>query len=222
MWPAQTQLLAYFGEHQTHVENVSWPPPQKWDTHNNVFFDEASQTYVVTTRSVPEEPTGLERETSLTRSIGPKYAFDFSVAPPVILRGNISHQTYAQVTFPWLNVYLGLVMVFDQDTGDQVHCRLTVASRPEGPWHPVEGDNIIKARDFLPFGEAKAFDSHVIFAAARPFRHGSGADAEERMGVPEQMETVEDISNSAKIARRRLQRRVRRVRCTSSAWRMWV
>ena len=106
-----------------------------------------------------------------------------SRAPPIILRGNIDHQTYAQVTFPWLNIYLGLVMVFDQISHDQVHCRLTFASRPEGPWHPVEGDNIVDAPDFLPLGdlEYKAFDSHVIFAAARPFRHGSGAAAAEWM-----------------------------------------
>ena len=63
---------------------------------------------MVTTRSIPVEPTGVQRETSLTRSIGPHYDFDFSKPPPVILRGNISHQTYAQVTFPWLNIYLGL------------------------------------------------------------------------------------------------------------------
>jgi hypothetical protein len=159
--------------------NISWPPPQKWDTHNNVFFDDAGQTYVATTRSVPVEPTGLERETSLTRSVGPHFVFDTSKeAPPVIMRGNISHQTYAQVTFPWLNMYLGLVMVFDQDTGDQVHCRLTQALKPEGPWRPVEGDNIVDAPDFLPLGAASggAFDSHVIFAAARPFRHDDTGD----------------------------------------------
>ena len=72
-------------------------------------------------------------------------------------------------------------MVFDQDTGDEVHCRLTFASRPEGPWHPVEGGSIIEAPDFLPLGGREAFDSHVIFAAARPFRHGAGATAAEWM-----------------------------------------
>jgi hypothetical protein len=173
---------------KTHVRNVSWPPPQKWDTHQNVFFDDTSQTYVVTTRSVPEEPTGLERETSLTRSTGPSYDFDFTKAPPVIVRGNLSHQTYAQVTFPWLNVYLGLVMVYDQGPVPAkpwpeglVHCRLTYASKPEGPWQPVEGANVIEAPDFLPLGGPKAFDSHVIFAAARPFRQGAGAAATEHI-----------------------------------------
>ena len=162
--------------HRDHVVNVSWPPPQKWDTHNNVFFDERTQSYVVTTRNIPVESTGVERETSLTRSVGPKYDFDFSKAPPVIMRGNISHQTYAQITFPWLDVYLGLVMVFDSDTGDQVHCRLTFAPTPEGPWQPVEGDNIVDAPDFLPLGGPGAFDSHIIFAGASPFRHDSGAE----------------------------------------------
>ena len=167
---------------KSHIVNISWPPPHKWDTHNNVFFDEQEQAYIVTTRSVPVEPTGLERETSLTRSTGPRYNFDTSKeAPPVILRGNISHQTYAQITFPWLNIYLGLVMVFDQDTGDQVHCRLAFAKKPEGPWHPVEGANIVEAPDFLPLGVDSSFDSHVIFAAARPFRYGLGNEAVERI-----------------------------------------
>ena len=119
--------------HRDHVVNVSWPPPQKWDTHNNVFFDETSQSYVVTTRNIPVESTGVERDEP-ARSAPRFEDFDFSQAPPVIMRGNISHQTYAQVTFPWLDVYLGLVMVFDSDTGDQVHCRLTFAPAPEGPW----------------------------------------------------------------------------------------
>ena len=52
------------------VVNVSWPPPHKWDTHSNVFWDAPGQTYVATTRSVPIEADGIQRETSLTRSAG--------------------------------------------------------------------------------------------------------------------------------------------------------
>ncbi len=162
---------------KSQVVNTSWPPPQKWDTHNNVFWDEVGQTYVATTRSVVAETDGMERETSITRSAGPRWEFDTSKQLPIILRGNISHQPYAQITFPWLNMYLGLVMVFDQDTGDEVHCRLTYAANPEGPWRPVEGDNIIDAPDFLPLGP-ETFDSHIIFAA-KPIRRGTGADATE-------------------------------------------
>ena len=119
----------------THVANTSWPPPHKWDTHSNVFFDTAEQSYVVTTRSVPIESDGLERETSLTRSAGAVFAFDTNEAPPVIVRGDVDHQPYAQITFPFLNIYLGLNMLYDQgDANGQVHCRLTFAPRPEGPW----------------------------------------------------------------------------------------
>lgn len=132
---------------------------------------------MVTTRSVPVESDGAERETSLARSKpGGAFVFDTRTkAPPVIVRGNVDHQPYAQITFPWLNVYLGLSMVYDQITGDQVHCRLTYAANVEGPWHPVVGDSIIDAPDFLPLGP-EAFDSHVIFAAARPFRHEATDD----------------------------------------------
>ena len=55
-----------------------------------------------------------------------------------------------------------------------MHCRLVYASKVEGPWRPVGADNIIDAPDFLPLGPEKSFDSDVIFAGARPFRHDSG------------------------------------------------
>ena len=165
---------------ETHVVNTSWPPAHKWDTHSNVFFDAREQTYIVTTRSVPIETDGLERETSLARSAGAHFSFDTSRAPPVIVRGDVDHQPYAQTTFPWLNVYLGLNMLYDQgDPSGKVYCRLTLASSPGGPWRVIEGDNIINATDFVPLGPAGAFDSHIIFAAARPFRRGAGAGARE-------------------------------------------
>ena len=69
---------------RSQVINMSWSPPHKWDTHSNVFWDEPSETYVVTTRSVPLETDGMERETSLTRSEpGRGFVFNTSVAPPV-------------------------------------------------------------------------------------------------------------------------------------------
>jgi hypothetical protein len=83
---------------ETHVVNTSWPPAHKWDTHSNVFFDTREQTYIVTTRSVPIETDRLERETSLARSAGAHFSFDTSRAPPVIVRGDVDHQPYAQIT----------------------------------------------------------------------------------------------------------------------------
>ena len=160
---------------RNQVTNFSWPPPHKWDTHSNAFFDEVEQSYIVTTRSCPVETTGVERETSVTRSDGPRWEFNRSKQLAVTLKGDIDHQTYAQITFRWLDIFIGLSMVFDQDTGDEVHCRLAFASQPEGPWQPVEGDNIIDAPDFLPLGDSGEFDSHVIFAGARPFRHEDGS-----------------------------------------------
>eukprot|EP00966_Prymnesium_polylepis_P126585 2927293-Prymnesium_polylepis.1 len=65
-------------------------------------------------------------------------------------------------------------MVFDAaSAAGEVHCRLVYAPVPEGPWKPVGGDNIIEAPDFLPLGNASAFDSHIIFAAASPFRNAA-------------------------------------------------
>ena len=39
------------GRHWTDPAPVPWPPPQRWDDHNNVFFDEVAGRYVVTTRA---------------------------------------------------------------------------------------------------------------------------------------------------------------------------
>jgi hypothetical protein len=165
-----------------HVANLSWPPPQKWDTHTNVFFDEPRQRYVATTRSIPVEPDGVEREVSLATSPSRQYAFDTSAPPPIILRGNGDHQPYAQITWRWLNVYLGLVMVLDAKTPEQqVHCRLVWSPTPEGEWRPVEGTSVTNAPDLLPLGVGGAFDSHIVFAAATPFRHGTGDAAAERL-----------------------------------------
>ena len=45
----------------------------------------------------------------------------------LILNGSSAHQLYSQVTFPFYNLYLGLVMVFDTNrptTIGTVECRL--------------------------------------------------------------------------------------------------
>ena len=173
-WPAKT-----------HVHKLSWPPPQKWDTHSNIFFDERTDRYVATTRDIPIYDTGVERVTSLTLSKGKLFEFEMfntTEAPPIIQRGSQDHQTYAQVTFPWLDIYLGLSMVFDASSPDgKVHCRLVYALKAEGPWQAVGGDSILDAPDFLPLGGPSDFDSHIIFAAASPFRHREFFREEERI-----------------------------------------
>ena len=105
--------------------------------------------------------------------------------PQVTMMGNASHQLYSQITFPFLDVYLGIVMVFDADcntvnppcqTGPDaghVHCRL--AWSPDlTNWSWVDPDGLTGA-DFIPAGPAGSFDSHVCFAAHMPIISDDGS-----------------------------------------------
>jgi hypothetical protein len=93
---------------------------------------------------------------------------NFSVRSFICVAGNASAQLYSQVTFPWLNVYLGIVMVYDAESAaGRVHCRLAWAPEPRAGWRWVAGD-AASAPDLVPLGDGGAFDSHVCFAAASP------------------------------------------------------
>mmetsp|Transcript_22001 Transcript_22001/g.43729 ORF Transcript_22001/g.43729 Transcript_22001/m.43729 type:complete len:485 (-) Transcript_22001:26-1480(-) len=156
-----------------HVTEVPYPKPQRWDTHSNVFFDEPSQKYVLTTRSYSGQ-----REVAVDTSPEDKFEFNTSRAPPVTMVGSTDFQLYAQITWPWLNTYLGIVMVFDAakpTTEGRVHCRLAWADVPsptlgKSQWQWMEGD-FETAPDFIPLGKEGSFDSHICFAAASPFRY---------------------------------------------------
>ena len=75
------------------------------------------------------------------------------------------------ITFRWLDVLLGIAMVFDAaepTTQGRVHCRLFAQARgaqnASAPFAPV-GD---AGADLIPLGADGDFDSHICFAAAHP------------------------------------------------------
>jgi len=89
------------------------------------------------------------------------------------LAGSSDHQLYSQITFPWHNVYLGIVMVFDaNDPSQRVHCRLawSEVAASTSAWQWVDEGGFV-GRDLIPLGLPSTFDSHICFAA-RPVTHG--------------------------------------------------
>eukprot|EP00039_Didymoeca_costata_P002400 m.59923 g.59923 ORF g.59923 m.59923 type:complete len:495 (-) comp11280_c0_seq6:124-1608(-) len=166
---------------------LPWPKPQRYDCHSNLFFDEASNKYVATTRDYTSE-TG--RDIGVTFSVNETFHFSTKDAPPIVEQGTEDHQLYSQITFKFhdgvsrylshvvftliFTVFLGIVMVFDAkyaSTIGFVHCRL-VWSPDAIHWKWVDAGGL-EGKDFIPLGtsggaQGNAFDSHVCFAAARP------------------------------------------------------
>lgn len=140
-----------------HAENVSFPPPQRYNCHQNAFWSTATKAYMFTTRlqgsdEVRSVGLGLSREWP-PQSSAPIYR---------IWNGTRERQYYSQITFPWHDVLLGLLMIYAPgSTRQAVRCRLAWARDPRR-WELV-GDE-----DFIPLGRAGAFDDHIIFAANRP------------------------------------------------------
>ena len=88
------------GLHWANAKAVTWPSPQRYDCHNNLFWDAANSTYVATTRDGFSGALG--RTIGLTRSVpGAGFSFSTATSPPMIEHGDKSHQLYSQVTPPW-------------------------------------------------------------------------------------------------------------------------
>ena len=145
---------------------VKWPSPQRYDCHNNLVWDAAAGEYVATTRDGFSAAPG--RAIGLALSQKNALAFDTSKPPTLSLGGTLQHQLYSQITFPWLDVWLGIVMVYDaEDSAGRVHCRLAWAASALGHWQWVE-DQGLRGPEIIPLGPDGSYDSHVCFAAAAP------------------------------------------------------
>jgi hypothetical protein len=94
---------------------------------------------------------------------------------------NPTSQYYSQVTFPFYNIYLGIVMVFHAvDPPNvygrgKVHCELVYTTDPS---MTANWTRIAPGVDFIPLGtpmgEGKGqFDSHICFASGVPIRMDS-------------------------------------------------
>ena len=158
----------------TGVAAINWPDPQRYDCHNNLFWDGARSKYVAVTRDGFSGPIG--RTIGIAASPTEAFGFDASTAPISTLSGDEARQLYSQITFPWRNTYLGIVMVFEAQSADgRVRCRLAwsnAADSTEWRWVDEEGeDGGLGGAELIPLGADGTFDSHVCFAAASPFTH---------------------------------------------------
>jgi len=180
--PVQGTAVSPDGLWWYDARNVSWPykagsetgPHQKYDTHQNIFWDAAKDKYVATTRDLEPFPW---RSVAIAESYSDEFAFNTTDAPPSVVQGTASEQPYSQITFPYYGIYLGLSSVYDADASEgRVHLRLTYSLDAE-TWHWVDKGGLT-GQDFIALGrdsnesatDGNAFDSHIIFAAAYPIR----------------------------------------------------
>lgn len=149
-------------------DGLHWSKPQlcpeihaHGDTHNNLLW-------------LPEPGTALGRWVGFTRLwasgqrlVGRTESLDLSLWTPAVevLRALPSErrQTYAMLVFPHANLYLGLVMVLNEDgDNDTVDCELA--------WSPdtVRWERICPGTPFIPRGALGNCDDLCLFAAAYP------------------------------------------------------
>lgn len=164
------------GLHWDVVQELPFPdPPQRYDTANNVMYDAALGRYVLTTRRHPTtSPSDADRAIGIALSVaGEGFRFDASLIPPLISQGTHDHQLYAQVTWKWAGVYLGIVMVYDatDKVNNRVHCRLAYSksATPQEGWGWVDPVGLT-GRDIIPLGKGSwpgrnDFDSHLCYAS---------------------------------------------------------
>ena len=111
------------GLHWDNGTADSWPAPQRYDCHNNLFWDGPSNKYIATTRDGFSGGSG--RDIGIDLSLEGAFKFNTSKAPTLVEEGTAPHQLYSQITWRWHNIFLGIVMVFDAQDKER-----TSPSRP--------------------------------------------------------------------------------------------
>ena len=157
-----------------------------WDTWDNIFFDDRTKTYISTMRAnnlnasnpcrdfypgcftkrqpgcTLERCYKTRRVISRVQSAGP----DISTMGadggnvPIEFAADPDHQNYVQATFPYLNVYLGVLMVYEAASMRQnVRCKLAW-SNDTITWHNIEPGS-----DLIPLGAEGTFESHICYGS---------------------------------------------------------
>ena len=134
------------------------------DTHNNIFFDIFLSKYVVYTRMWKKFQKSLKWESH--RVVGRSESADFIhfTKPEVVLEELESHlEPYSMVVFPYTNLFLGLVAIFNTQT-DRVSTELAL-SLDNKSWERINPGQSLIPND----SEEGAYDWGCIYAANRPF-----------------------------------------------------
>ena len=144
-------------------DGLHWSPIQpcpeidaRWDTHNNLFWDERHGKYVGITRLWDGRQ----------RTVGRTESEDFKTWTPAVdvlhaLPDEPDRQTYALIAFPYAQLYLGLLMMFNTET-DLVDCELA--------WSPdtVQWQRVSPGTPLIERGEEGSFDWGCVYAGAYP------------------------------------------------------
>ena len=145
-------------------DGLHWSPLQpcpeidaRWDTHNNLFWDEGNGRYVGITRLWD----GRQRTVGRTESVDFN-SWTRAVEVLQALPNEPDRQTYALIAFPYAQLYLGLLMMFDTAT-DLVDCELAW-SRDTVQWQRVSPGTPLIER-----GAEGSFDWGCVYAGAYPF-----------------------------------------------------
>ena len=127
------------------------------DTHSNWFWAPELSRYVGITRLIEGQRLVARTESQ---------DFLHWTKAQVVLRalpGERNRQTYAMPSFPYANVYLGLVMMINKNGRmDTVDCELA--------WSPdtVHWERICPGTPLIPRGPEGAYDSKCLYAAFQP------------------------------------------------------
>ncbi len=148
------------------ADGIHWTEPAECpevnaiaDTHNNAFWCPQSQCYVGITRNWSGGGYQGERIVARTES---KDFIHWSQAEEILRGTSPTKQTYAMVVFPYADVYLGLVMIFDTQS-DRVFCEL--ASSPDA----IHWERIDEGVPLIANSETTGdYDWGTVYAAAYP------------------------------------------------------
>ena len=160
----------------------------RWDTHNNAFWDARRKEYVVITRGRPEN------NRTVARASAPSLGSAFP-SPHIIQTGSGDGDLiYSSLVVPYYSVYLGLISVYDGHTrSDRVRCELAWSS-DSFHWHRLRSKKdtsiglhpavvpvtSVDAADFIPPDDPNSSFSCFY---AKPIVVSGEAVAATRMGV---------------------------------------
>jgi hypothetical protein len=145
-------------------DGVHWSEPlipeglgMTGDTHNNAWWDERIGRYVLITRFYLGERTVARSESD---------DFLHWDAPRLILRSTLqegaARQAYCMPSFPYANVYLGYLMMYNQGTDRSVDCELA--------WSPdsIQWQRVCPGAAIIPRGPEGSYDSLCIYGPSGP------------------------------------------------------
>jgi len=146
-------------------DGVRWSDPiepqgftsRTGDTHNNAFWDERLGKYVLITRFFLGERLVARYESS-----------DFIrwEDPRLVLRSTLQEgkrrQVYCMPSFPYANVYLGFVMMYNAGSDRTVDCELAWSG------DSVHWQRVLPGTPLIPRGPDGSYDSRCIYAPAGP------------------------------------------------------